>query len=355
MSYVSFERPGIFQVRNAGQPNHLLSAKGLTIDDVNEYCQVADEFQSGPPLRQHRAGRTVGLLFFQSSTRTRLGFESAAAALGAHSIGMDDMSASRSNASIGESLEDCSAVVSRLCDTIVVRHHESEAAARMAATSVVPVINAGDGWNEHPTQALIDIYAMRRGLRTLRGKSIAFGGDPRGRVVRSLIQLLRFEAPKEIVFCPPAHYDVPQDLAWSLAKSRIRQRVIKDIDIALIECDAIMMAPYDMSAIGEPASSGYVSPHFTPAHFTITAEKLERTRSRSLLYHPLPRFDEIDPSCDTLPNAMYFEQVRLSKFMRMAILDRTLSSARPIQVKTRPVDAPIQSRPRWTAAEFFRI
>ena len=101
-------------------------------------------------------------------------------ALGAHSIGMDDMSASRSNASIGELLEDCASVVSRLCDTIVVRHYEGDAAARMAATSVVPVINAGDGWNEHPTQALIDIYAMRRGIGTLRGKSIAFGGDPRG-------------------------------------------------------------------------------------------------------------------------------------------------------------------------------
>ena len=103
-------------------------------------------------------------------------------------------------------------MVSRLADAIVVRHHECSAAARMAAKSIVPVINAGDGWNEHPTQALIDIHAMRRGLGTLRGKSIAFGGDPRGRVVRSLIQLLRFEGPREIVFCPPPHYEVPEDL-----------------------------------------------------------------------------------------------------------------------------------------------
>jgi aspartate carbamoyltransferase catalytic subunit len=82
----------------------------------------------------------------------------------------------------------------------------------MAAKSQTPVINASDGWNEHPTQALIDIYAMRRGLGTIRGRSIAFGGDPRGRVVRSLIQLLRFEAPKEIVFCPTLHYEVPADI-----------------------------------------------------------------------------------------------------------------------------------------------
>jgi aspartate carbamoyltransferase catalytic subunit len=325
MAYISIDGPEILRTGGTNNPRHLLSAKDLTLDDVDDYCQAADEFESGHAPRQQMFGRTVALLFFQSSTRTRLGFESAIVALGAHSIGMDDMSASRSNASIGESLEDCASVVSRLCDAIVVRHYEGDAAARMAARSVVPVINAGDGWNEHPTQALIDIYSMRRGLGTLRGKSIAFGGDPRGRVVRSLIQLLRFEAPKEVVFCPPPQYEVPPDVVSALAESQIRLRTISDIDRALIECDAIMMAPFDMSAIGEPSSSGYVSPHFTPPRYTITAEKIERTRSRSLLYHPLPRFDEIHPSCDRLPNAMYFEQVRLSKFVRMAVLERLLS------------------------------
>jgi aspartate carbamoyltransferase catalytic subunit len=82
-----------------------------------------------------------------------------------------------------------------------------------------------------------------------------------------------------------------------------------------------------MSEIGEPAASSYVSPHETPDNYVITPEKIERTRSKALLYHPLPRFDEIDPSCDQLPNAMYFEQVRLSKFMRMAVLDRLLSAS----------------------------
>jgi aspartate carbamoyltransferase catalytic subunit len=192
---------------------------------------------------------------------------------------------------------------------------------------MAPIINAGDGWNEHPTQALIDIFAMRRGLGTLRGKSIAFGGDPRGRVVRSLIQLLRFEAPREIVFCPPPHYAVPADVLSAITESQIAYRLIPEIQCALTDCDAIMMAPYDMSAIGEPAASGYVSPHETPEAYAINAEKIERTGSQALLYHPLPRFDEIDPSCDLLPNAMYFEQVRLSKFMRMAVLDRLLATS----------------------------
>lgn len=334
MAYISVEPRGRLDqgARRAnigpgqtGHLKHILSASELRIDDVDEFCQVADEFENSAEPCFKFAGRTVALLFFQSSTRTRLGFESATVALGAHSIGMEDMSASRSNARVRESLEDCAAVVSRLSDLIVVRHYEVGAAARMAAKSVSPVINAGDGWNEHPTQALVDIYAMRRGLGSLRGKSIAFGGDPRGRVVRSLIQLLRLEAPAEIVFCPPPHYGVPPDIVAALSESRIGYRIIPDIEYALTDCDAITMAPYDMSEIGEPGTSSFVSPHDTPAHYTITPEKIARTNSKALLYHPLPRFDEVDPSCDPLPNAMYFEQVRLSKFMRMAILDRLLS------------------------------
>jgi aspartate carbamoyltransferase catalytic subunit len=331
MAFVSYDRSGVF-VRNRRPPRqpsslplrHLLSASDLTIDDVDGFCQSADEFETGL-VSDLLAGRTIAHLFFQSSTRTRLGFEAATVALGGHAIGMEDMSSSRSNASIGETLEDCAAVISRLCDGIVVRHHETGAAARMAAKSVVPVVNAGDGWNEHPSQALIDIYAMRRGLGTLRGTTIAFGGDPRGRVVRSFIQLLRLEAPKEVMFCVPPHYGVPADIVDALRENQIRYSTIAEIKVALANCHAIMMTPYDMSAIGEPADSDYVAPHHTPDHFVITPEKIEATRSQSLIYHPLPRFDEIHPACDALPNAMYFEQVRLSKFMRMAVLDHLLS------------------------------
>jgi len=309
----------------ASRQRHLLSTRAIDSDDVDEFCQAAEAFEVGPASAPECARKTVALLFFQPSTRTRIGFEAATVALGCHSIGMEDMSASRSNARTGESLEDCAAVVSRLCDALVVRHHENGAADRMAAKSQAPVINAGDGWNEHPTQALIDIFALRRGLGTIRGRSIAFGGDPRGRTVRSLIQLLRFEAPKEIVFCPPSHREVPADILSAVGENQIRCRTIRDIKYALTDCDAVMMAPYDMSDIGEPAASGYVSPNATPESHIITAEKIDRTRSRTLLYHPLPRQDEIDPSCDDLPNAMYFEQVRLSKFMRMAVLNRLLS------------------------------
>lgn len=306
--------------------NHLLSADAIDSNDIDNYCRMAEAFEAGRILSQNAAGKAVALLFFQASTRTRIGFEAAATALGASAIGMDDMSASRSNARTGETLEDCAAVVSRLSDAIVVRHHESGAAARMAAKSLKPVINAGDGWNEHPTQALIDIFALRRGLGSIRDKSIGFGGDPRGRTVRSLAYLLRYEAPREIVFCPPSYYDIPRDVLAIFAESQIRCRMVADVAYALADCDAIMMAPYDMSDIGQAAGSDYISPKTTPDSHIITAEMIERTDSTALIYHPLPRQDEIHPSCDELPNAMYFEQVRLSKFVRMAVLDKVLSS-----------------------------
>lgn len=310
--------------RGATALKHLISARDIDSTHVDYFCQMAEAFETGRAAPSRSVGKTVALLFFQPSTRTRMGFEAAAVALGANCIGMEDMTASRSNARTGESLEDCAAVISRLADAIVVRHHEVDAAKRMASRSVKPVINAGDGWNEHPTQALVDIFALRRGLGTIRGKSIAFGGDPRGRTVRSLIQLLRFEGPREIVFCATPHYEVPADVLVGIAENQIRYRFIDNVATALAECDALMMAPYDMSDIGEPAASGYVSPRLTPDSHIVTAEKIVKSGSRTLLYHPLPRLDEIHPDCDDLPNAMYFEQVRLSKFMRMAVLDLLL-------------------------------
>src|SRR5690606_1732927 len=122
MAYLSVASPVLVQGRRertrSGRLRHLLSARDLTLDDVDDFCQAADDFESGLAPRQQLFGRTVALLFFQSSTRTRLGFESAAVALGAHCIGMEDMSASRTNATIGETIEDCAAVVSRLADAI---------------------------------------------------------------------------------------------------------------------------------------------------------------------------------------------------------------------------------------------
>src|SRR5689334_20147006 len=141
--------PAKFPLRGRTGPlRHVLSARTIDLDEVDDLCRIADAFEARSGSAPEAAGKTVAMLFFQPSTRTRLGFESATVALGAHAMGMEDMSGSRSRAHARtvESLEDCAAVVSRLCDVIIVRHHETGAAERMAAKSLAPVINAGDGW-----------------------------------------------------------------------------------------------------------------------------------------------------------------------------------------------------------------
>jgi aspartate carbamoyltransferase catalytic subunit len=326
MAYVAFDAPVRARSLRNFPPSHLLSASALTSDDVDAICQRAEAFESGGAGSAASAGRSVALVFFQPSTRTRIGFQVAAVSLGANPIGIEDMSASRSNQRTGETLEDCGSVFSNLCDAIVVRHHERGAAARMASRSRKPVINAGDGWNEHPTQALIDVFALRRGLGSLRGRTLALAGDPRGRTVRSLVTLLGLERPAEILFCPPPHVAVPDDLVALLREHRIRLRVVADVAEVLTGSEAVMMAPYDMSDIGEAAGSDYVSPRRTPDSHVVNAAKIAALGSRTLLYHPLPRQDEIAIDCDDLDNAMYFEQVRLSKFVRMAVLERALSA-----------------------------
>jgi aspartate carbamoyltransferase catalytic subunit len=153
MAYASLEAGGklarktpsdLTRKARTGQLKHLLSTRTLDTDTVDDFCQLAEAYEVGVATPLRFGGKTVALLFFQPSTRTRIGFEVATVALGSHSIGMEDMSASRSNVRTGESLEDCAAVISRLCDAIVVRHHEDGAAVRMASKSQTPVINAGD-------------------------------------------------------------------------------------------------------------------------------------------------------------------------------------------------------------------
>ena len=308
-----------------GSPNHILSADDLSPDTVDEIHKLATDYETGR-IRPHRfTGKSVALLFFQPSTRTRMGFEAAAAALGHQTVGATDMSSSRSNERSAETLEDCAAVVSRLCDAIVVRHHEVGAAARMAAASECPLINAGDGWGEHPTQALVDICSMRRDLGTLKGRAVAFCGDPRGRTVRSLVKLLRLEGVRKVVFNPPPTVPIPDDVVKCLVNGGIETFVVPEIATLLRDHDAVVMNPFDMSDVGEKAASGYVSPRSTPDTHKLTKRLLDDSSCRALVYHPMPRLDEIDPDCDASPAARYLEQVRISKFVRMAVLHKWMA------------------------------
>ncbi len=304
-------------------PRHLLTASTLDGDDIDDYCQLAEAFEARKVPTGRSAGLAIALLFFQPSTRTRIGFEVATVALGSHAIGIEDMSASRSNKRTGESLEDCAAVFAALCDRswCAITRQALRPAWRRAPRC--PSSTPATGGNEHPSQALIDIYALRRGLGRIRGRR-SRSRRSAGRTVRSLCQLLRYEAPGEVLFCPPPHIPVPDDVLDALARHQSAADHHGHRDGAEVQRrhhdGALRHVGYRRGRrVGlRVAAADPGQPRDHP-------EKIARLGSRALLYHPLPRQDEIHPACDNLDNARYFEQVRLSKFMRMAILDRALS------------------------------
>ncbi|KOG32642.1 hypothetical protein ADK37_26415 [Streptomyces resistomycificus] len=282
-------------------------------------------------------GALVATLFFQPSTRTRLGFEAAALRLGARVTGFADPSTSRSVDYIGESLEDTARVVSELSDALVLRHYVTGAAHRAAHAAVCPVINGGDGSNEHPTQALSDVWTMTRRLGGLKGAVVALVGDPGTRVLRSLVHLLaRLEVKRLLFLVPPAapliiagddavtHTSLPADLAAVLHESATAYEFRSDVAELLAEADAIEMMPIDVPSLeSDPAD---LSSHLyvTPERYRITAAKIRAAGSKALILHPGPRKDELHPDVDTTEGGLYFEQVKDSLYLRMAVLTQVV-------------------------------
>jgi aspartate carbamoyltransferase catalytic subunit len=249
--------------------------------------------------------------------------------------GFSDPSTTRSVDYIAEPLEDTVQVVGGLCDVMVIRHHMAGAARRAANLAGVPVINGGDGSNEHPTQALADAWLMSRRLGSLRGGVVGLVGDPGTRVLRSLVlTLIQMDIGKLLFVVPPnlpisaleyfgaVHTTLPPDLRVVLDNSSINYEFRSDVRELLDEADAVYMMPVNIPALDADPKSLSKRQQSTPERYRVTAAKIKSTRSRSLIMHPGPRSEELHPNVDDLPNGLYFDQVRESVFLRMAVLTR---------------------------------
>lgn len=322
-------------------PRHLVSSRNLTVDGIREFFTRADEFRvrAFAELPQTLSGQVLGVLFFQPSTRTRLGFEASAVRLGARVIGFADVSTTRSVDYTAESLEDTIRVVAELADGVVMRHFLSGAARRAAAVSRVPVVNGGDGTNEHPTQALSDAWLMHRRLGGLDNAVIGLVGDPGTRVLRSLAVTLATLGVGKLLFqVPPVlplvgtesggivDTTLPSDIRSVLEAAGVPFEFRSDIRDVLAEADALEMLPVDIPALEAHPKSLSKSLYVTPERFRVTREKIESVASRTLLFHPGPRADELDADTDNLVNSVYFEQVRESTYMRMAVLSECMGA-----------------------------
>jgi aspartate carbamoyltransferase catalytic subunit len=300
---------------------HVIESQQFTRDLLEQIMTRASEMEREP----HRAagrlqGRVMAALFYEPSTRTRLSFEAAMLRLGGSAMGTDN-AREFSSAAKGETLEDTIRIVNGYADVIVLRHDEEGAARRAAAVSDIPVINAGDGRGQHPTQALLDIYTIRAELGRVDGVEIAMVGDlANGRTVRSLTYLLSKYRDVRIWFVAPKAVAMREDIKDHLDEHGVEWAETEDLESILGKVDVVYQTRIQKERFTDVADYMAVK-----GVYRITPETMEKLGPQAIVMHPLPRVDEIDPEVDADPRAAYFRQARNGLFIRMALLDMVLS------------------------------
>jgi aspartate carbamoyltransferase catalytic subunit len=300
---------------------HVIESQQFSRPLLEELFARADEMKGQPHHFSGRLnGQVMAALFYEPSTRTRLSFEAAMLRLGGRTIGTDN-AREFSSAAKGETLEDTMRIVSGYADVIVLRHNEEGAARRAAAVSSVPVINAGDGPGQHPTQALLDLYTIRDELGHIDGIRIALVGDlANGRTVRSLTYLLSKFRDLRIYFVAPPQVAMRQDIKDHLDEHHVPWVETRDLNSVLPQVDVVYQTRIQKERFPDEAS--YLA---VKGVYKIDSQTMSMLRKDAIVMHPLPRVDEIAPEVDADPRAAYFRQARNGLFIRMALLDKVLA------------------------------
>jgi len=268
-------------------------------------------------------GRIMASLYYEPSTRTRLSFEAAMLRLGGEVLGTES-AGEFSSVAKGETLEDTIQIVGGYADVIVLRHFDVGASRRAAAISPVPVINAGDGPGQHPTQALLDLYTIEKELGRVDGVRIAMVGDlANGRTVRSLSYLLSKFDGVELVFVAPPAVTMGRDIKTHLDERGVSYRETQDLDSVLPEVDVVYQTRIQKERFGSRLDEY----RRVSGVYVMDARAMSLMRPDAVLMHPLPRVGEITPEVDADPRAAYFRQARNGLYIRMALLRLLLGSA----------------------------
>lgn len=295
---------------------HIISIRDFTREDLDRLLDHARRIAQEGCAGNELAGRILALLFFEPSTRTRISFETAMARLGGERISLDCVEAS--SIVKGESLADTIRVISGYADAIVLRHPK-EGAARLAAEfATVPVINAGDGAGQHPSQTMLDLYTIREHL-PLRGIDIGLLGDLRyGRTVHSLAYALSLYDVRVHAIAPEG-LKLPQNVIHELKEREMEVHEWSDISKIIGDLDVLYVTRIQRERFPDAASYYSVA-----SSYRVTPELLTGVKPHLIVLHPLPRVDEIDPRVDSLPYARYFEQARNAVPVRMALLKEVM-------------------------------
>ena len=307
-------------------PKSIVSMHDVTKDAIEALFFLASTLEESSKKEREKIlnGKTVAVLFYQPSTRTRLNFHAAILNLGGRVIGFSDPATTRAGDFYKETLEDVIAFTAPLCDLIVLRHFENFAAKKASSVTDIPIINAGDGYNEHPTQALGDIWTMYKEMGGLENKTIGLLGDLSVRSLKAIVLSLTKFPIKGFNFLLPPKKQIPEVLIKEMQNSGVQWNVVENVEILaktsdIIETIGINHPNHNLSKDTENKIRDI------PEDFLINKQLIHKTNPSIPILHPGPRTNEVTTEVDKMPNAAYFRQIKNGLFMRMAILASLLT------------------------------
>ncbi len=298
---------------------HLIDILDLTCDEIIDLLNTADKIIADPAAYAHCCeGKKLATLFFEPSTRTRLSFEAAMYELGGHVIGFSD--AANSSSSKGESVSDTVRVVGCYADIIAMRHFKEGAPMVAAMKSTVPIINAGDGGHNHPTQTLTDLLTIRREKGRTDNLTIGFCGDLKfGRTVHSLISAMSRYENIRFVLVSPQELKVPSYVKDVMREKKLEYVQTTDLESVLPDLDILYMTRVQKERFFN--EEDYLRLRDS---YILTPEKMRLGKPDLTVLHPLPRVNEISVEVDDDPRACYFKQALNGKYISMALILKLL-------------------------------
>jgi aspartate carbamoyltransferase catalytic subunit len=296
----------------------LISIHDITKSEIGKILEIAEKFEKKP--KQNILDKfVVATLFFEPSTRTRLSFESAASQLGARLIGFSD--ATTTSVKKGESLKDTILTVSNYSDLIVMRHPKEGSARYASEVSPIPVINAGDGSNQHPTQCLLDLYSIKKTQKKLDNLQVAFVGDLKyGRTVHSLVEALsQYNTTFHLV--SPLELKLPSSVKRYIKENNLEYYQYSEMDEVIPIVDILYMTRIQQERFADPLEYERVK-----NAYILNGSMLGPARKNLRVLHPLPRVNEITLDVDDNPKAYYFQQAKNGVYVRQALLSLILGA-----------------------------
>ena len=300
---------------------NLLNSHDLSKEDLLEIIERGNDIYKSPTDFSHCAdGKLLGTLFFEPSTRTRLSFESAMLRLGGSVVGFSD--ASVSSAKKGESLQDTVKTVSQYADIIAMRHPQEGAAYLASLAADCPIINAGDGGHQHPTQTLTDMLTISNYKENFDNHVIGICGDLKyGRTVHSLIKILNLFEGNKFILISPEELKLPQYVKEEVFDEKSQYEEVRSLDEVIDKIDILYMTRIQRERFYSDAQYTRLKDSYL-----LDKGKMDRAKDDMIVMHPLPRVNEIAKEVDDDPRAVYFKQTKFGMYVRMALILKLLEA-----------------------------